>query len=86
MKAAVLYKPETNLIIEEMDLKEPGPEEVLIKMISSGVCHSDWHMIKGEWNHLPLPSMLGHEGAGIVEAIGHNVQNVKLNNPSAGNI
>lgn len=78
MKAAVLYKPETNLIIEEMDLKEPGPEEVLIKMISSGVCHSDWHMIKGEWNHLPLPSILGHEGAGIVEAIGHNVQNVKL--------
>ena len=78
MKAAVLYKAKTNLIIEHMDLREPGSEEVLIKMVASGVCHSDWHVIKGEWNHLPLPIILGHEGSGIVEAIGHNVQNVKL--------
>ena len=78
MKAAVLYKADTNLIIEQMDLNEPGHEEVLIKMVASGVCHSDWHVVKGEWTHLPLPIILGHEGSGIVEAVGRNVHNVKI--------
>ena len=77
MKAAVLYKPNTPLEIEELDLAEPGPGEVLVKMMASGVCHSDWHIIKGEWTHHPLPIVLGHEGAGIVEAVGPNVSSVK---------
>ena len=77
MKAAVLYEPNTPLKIEELDLKEPGPGEVMVKMVASGVCHSDWHVVKGEWSHVPLPSVLGHEGAGIVEAVGPTVTGVE---------
>ena len=73
MKAAVLYEAKTPLRIEELELDEPGPGEVLVKMMASGVCHSDWHVVKGEWSHIELPSVLGHEGAGIVESVGPNV-------------
>ncbi len=45
--------------------------------MTSGVCHSDWHVVKGEWGHVPLPTVLGHEGAGIVEAVGSNVTHVR---------
>ena len=77
MKAAVLYEAQTPLVIEELDIEEPGPGQVMVKMMASGVCHSDWHVVKGEWTHLPLPIILGHEGAGIVEATGPGVDNVK---------
>ena len=76
MKAAVLYEAKSPLRIEELDLQEPGPGEVSVKMMASGVCHSDWHVVKGEWTH-ELPSVLGHEGAGIVETVGPNVTSVK---------
>jgi S-(hydroxymethyl)glutathione dehydrogenase/alcohol dehydrogenase len=76
MKAAVLYEAQTPLVIEELDIGEPGPGQVMVKMMASGVCHSDWHVVKGEWTHLPLPIVLGHEGAGIVEATGPGVTNV----------
>ncbi|MCH8206309.1 MAG: alcohol dehydrogenase catalytic domain-containing protein, partial [Chloroflexi bacterium] len=66
------------LVIEELDLGEPGPGEVLVKMMASGVCHSDWHVVKGEWTQVPLPIVLGHEGAGIVESLGPNVTGVQL--------
>ena len=77
MKAAVLYEAQTPLVIEELDIEEPGPGQVVVKMMASGVCHSDWHVVKGEWTHLPLPIILGHEGAGIVEATGPGVSNVE---------
>ena len=77
MKAAVLYEPLTPLVVEEVDIDEPGAGEVLVKMSASGVCHSDWHVVKGEWTHVPLPAVLGHEGAGVVEAVGPNVTRVK---------
>ena len=76
MKAAVLYKAQTPLVMEELDIPEPGPSQVMVKMMASGVCHSDWHVVKGEWTHLPLPIILGHEGAAIVEAVGPGVTNV----------
>ena len=76
MKAAVLYEANTPLRIEEIDLSEPGPREVLVKIMASGVCHSDWHMVKADWTHHPLPSILGHEGAGVVESVGPDVSNV----------
>ena len=76
MKAAVLYKAQTPLVMEELDIPEPGPSQVMVKMMASGVCHSDWHVVKGEWTHLPLPIILGHEGAAIVEAVGPGVHNV----------
>ena len=77
MKAAVLYETNTDLVVEELDITEPGNGEVMVRMEASGVCHSDWHIIKGEWSHHPLPTVLGHEGAGIVEAVGPGVTNVK---------
>ncbi|MEE2708719.1 MAG: Zn-dependent alcohol dehydrogenase [Gemmatimonadota bacterium] len=77
MKAAVLHGPKTPLEIEELDLREPRYGEVLVKMKASGVCHSDWHVIKGDWSHFPFPIVLGHEGAGVVEAIGPGVTHLK---------
>ena len=45
--------------------------------MASGVCHSDWHVVKGEWTDAPKPLVLGHEGAGIVQQIGPGVKKVK---------
>ena len=73
MKAAVLYEPNAELKIEELDLAEPGLGEVSVKMMASGVCHSDWHIVKGEWPQVALPAVLGHEGAGVVDSVGPNV-------------
>ena len=73
MRAAVLYEYNTPLKIQDLELDEPGSGEVLVKMMASGVCHSDWHIVKGDWGHIPLPTVLGHEGAGLVEAVGPNV-------------
>ena len=78
MKAAVLYEINTPLRIEEFDPIEPTAGQVLVKMMASGVCHSDWHVVKGEWTRHPLPAILGHEGAGVVEAVGSNVAGVKI--------
>lgn len=75
-RAAVLYEPNTPLVIEELDLQEPGDGEVLVRVSAAGVCHSDYHVMKGEWSS-PLPVVLGHEGAGIVERVGPGVKNVK---------
>ena len=77
MKAAVLYEPNTPFRIEELDLSEPGHGEVLVKIMASGVCHSDWHIIKGERNDVPLPVILGHEGAGVVDAVGPGVTHLR---------
>ncbi len=77
MKAAVLYEPKTPLKVVEVEMDEPGPGEALVKIMSSGVCHSDWHVVKGEWGNIPLPCVLGHEGAGIVEAVGPGVSSLQ---------
>ena len=77
MRGAVLHEYRSALKIEELDLNDPGPGEVLVKMMASGVCHSDWHVVKGEWGHQDVPSVLGHEGAGIVESLGPGVSHLK---------
>ena len=77
MKAAVLYEARTPLVVEEVAQGEPGLGEVMVKLGASGVCHSDWHVVKGDWTHHPLPTVLGHEGAGIVEAVGPGVTNIQ---------
>lgn len=76
MKVAVLYKPETLFVIEDVELESPQAGEVLINMAASGVCHSDWHVVSAATRH-PLPVVLGHEGAGIVEAVGEGVTRVE---------
>jgi S-(hydroxymethyl)glutathione dehydrogenase/alcohol dehydrogenase len=77
MQAAIAYEPQGQVIVEEVDLAKPAAGEVLVKLMASGVCHSDWHILKGEWGTQLFPLILGHEGAGIVEQVGEGVRNVK---------
>jgi NDMA-dependent alcohol dehydrogenase len=72
MKAAVLYEPNTPLNIEKVTLDEPQANEVLVKIVATGICHSDLHFMKGEMP-VPMPVVPGHEGAGIVEKVGPGV-------------
>jgi Zn-dependent alcohol dehydrogenase len=65
--------PGKPLRIEELELDEPGDGEVLVRMVASGVCRSDLHVVDGEWER-PTNVVLGHEGAAIVEGIGPNVR------------
>jgi S-(hydroxymethyl)glutathione dehydrogenase / alcohol dehydrogenase len=76
MKAAVLYKP--NLRLDVVDVEQQGPQagEARVKVKAAGVCHSDWHIMNGDWP-LPLPMVLGHEAAGVVEELGPGVTNLK---------
>jgi S-(hydroxymethyl)glutathione dehydrogenase/alcohol dehydrogenase len=76
MKAAVLREVGQPLQIEEVSISRPGPHEVLIRTRAAGVCHSDLHFIEGAYKH-PLPAVLGHEAAGVVEAVGSEVRTVK---------
>ncbi len=76
MRAAVLYEHDTPLRVEEVEVDPPKGGEVLVRMAASGVCHSDLHMLKGI-HPAPLPAILGHEGAGVVEEAGPGVTNVK---------
>lgn len=76
MKAAVLREVRKPLQIEDVQINKPGPHEVLIRTAAAGVCHSDLHFIEGSYPH-PLPAVLGHESAGVVEAVGSEVRTVK---------
>ena len=76
MKAAVLYKPNTPLIVEELNLSSPKPGEVKVRMAAAGVCASDHHWMTGD-AHGPMPIVLGHEGAAVVEEVGDGVTRVK---------
>lgn len=72
MKAAILYEPNTQFKVEEVTIDDPQQGEVLVKLVATGVCHSDLHALQGEMQ-CPFPIVLGHEGAGIVEKVGHGV-------------
>lgn len=75
IQAAVLYEAKTPFVIEELTLQEPRDGEVLVKVAASGVCHSDYHLVAGTTQH-PMPVVCGHEGAGVVEAVGAGVTRV----------
>jgi NDMA-dependent alcohol dehydrogenase len=75
MKAAVLLAPEEELRVLDVELAPPGPREVRVRLAASGVCASDWHTITGAIPS-PTPAVLGHEGAGVVEAVGEAVRSV----------
>ena len=77
MKAAVLFEAKTPLQITEVKLSDPGPREVLIRTAAAGVCRSDLHFADGAWPH-PMPTVLGHEAAGVVEAVGSDVANLRV--------
>jgi S-(hydroxymethyl)glutathione dehydrogenase/alcohol dehydrogenase len=76
LKAAVLYKANTPL--EVVDLVQEGPRagEARVKVKAAGICHSDWHIMNGDWTP-PLPMVLGHEAAGMVEEVGPGVTSIK---------
>jgi S-(hydroxymethyl)glutathione dehydrogenase/alcohol dehydrogenase len=76
IKAAVFYEPHVPFSVETLDLEEPRAGEVLVKVAAVGVCHSDWHLMTGATRH-PLPVVPGHEGAGVVAALGPGVTRVK---------
>jgi S-(hydroxymethyl)glutathione dehydrogenase / alcohol dehydrogenase len=76
MQAAVLHAPNQPLTIEEVELTKPKSREVLLRTAFAGLCHSDLHFIEGLYPH-PTPCVLGHESAGIVEAVGDGVTYVK---------
>jgi alcohol dehydrogenase, propanol-preferring len=78
MKAAVVHEFGKPLRIEEVPIPTPGPGEVLIKVIANGVCHTDLHSCQGDWPaKAKLPFIPGHEGAGIIAAVGPGVTNLK---------
>ena len=76
VKAAVLYETHQPFHIETLDLAPPQAGEVLVKVVAAGVCHSDYHLVTGDTKHA-LPVVPGHEGAGVVEAVGPGVTRVK---------
>ena len=69
MKAALLREQKQPLEIEDVSIDKPGPHEVLVRSVAAGVCHSDLHFVDGVYPY-PLPTVPGHEAAGIVEAVG----------------
>jgi propanol-preferring alcohol dehydrogenase len=78
MKAAVVRAFGKPLTIEELPVPSPGPGEVLVKIMATGVCHTDLHAADGDWPVKPTPPFVpGHEGAGIVAALGAGVTNLK---------
>ena len=74
-RAAVCHEAGTPLVVEEIELAEPGPRDVVVKMAASGVCHSDLSVQNGSIPFM-FPTVLGHEGAGVVEAVGDQVTRV----------
>jgi len=78
MKAAVVHDFTKPLRIEEIATPEPGPGEVVVKVETCGVCHTDIHAAHGDWPVKPTPPFVpGHEAVGIVERVGPQVRNVR---------
>jgi S-(hydroxymethyl)glutathione dehydrogenase/alcohol dehydrogenase len=75
-RAAVLHEKDAPLSIENVTLPAPGPREVLVRNHASGLCHTDLEVIQGRLAY-PFPIVLGHEGAGVVEAVGSEVTTVR---------
>jgi S-(hydroxymethyl)glutathione dehydrogenase/alcohol dehydrogenase len=76
-RAAVLDAPGTPLVVTELELGAVRTGEVRVRYAASGVCHSDLHVLDGEWSS-PFPIVLGHEGAGVIEEIGDGVTTVAV--------
>ena len=76
MKAAVLNQIPGELEIEEIAIDKPAANEVLVQVVNAGLCHSDLHFMDAHWQ-TGLPAVLGHESAGVVQAVGDDVAYVK---------
>jgi S-(hydroxymethyl)glutathione dehydrogenase/alcohol dehydrogenase len=78
IRAAVLHHPSRPVAVEEVELDAPKAGEVLVKVVAAGVCHSDVRYADGDLGAGRWPMVLGHEGAGVVEAVGEGVTHVGL--------
>lgn len=72
VRAAVAYENRPSFSIEEVEMTDPGPDNILVRMVGCGLCHTDVKAREGKMG-VPMPSVLGHEGAGIVERVGQHV-------------
>ncbi|MBD9371164.1 alcohol dehydrogenase AdhP [Rhizobium sp. ARZ01] len=78
MKAAIVREFGKPLTIEEVDVPEPGPDQILVKYEATGVCHTDLHAANGDWPVKPKPPFIpGHEGVGFVAKVGSKVKRIK---------
>jgi S-(hydroxymethyl)glutathione dehydrogenase/alcohol dehydrogenase len=76
IRAAVLEQFARPLVVKELDLADPRPGEALVRLVASGVCHTDMYSASGTDPSGYAPTVLGHEGAGVVEAVGEGVSGV----------
>ena len=76
VRAAVAHEGRHEFSIEELEMSEPGPGNILVRIVGSGLCHTDIKAREGTMG-VPMPSVLGHEGAGVVERVGSSVTKVK---------
>ena len=80
-QAALLLEPGQPVVVEDILIDSPGPNEVLVKLVASGICHTDLTVKNLNGNGMAFPIVLGHEGAGIVEEIGPGVTHLKVGDP-----
>ena len=85
MKAAVLFGVNEPFRVCDVTIDKPGAHEVLVSVAASGLCHSDYHFVSGDLPNL-MPCVLGHEVAGIVEAVGSEVTTVKVGDHVVGGV
>lgn len=79
-RAAIAWEAGQPLAIEEVELEGPKANEVLVRLVASGVCHTDAYTLSGQDPEGLFPAILGHEGGGVVEAVGKDVTTVKPGN------
>jgi propanol-preferring alcohol dehydrogenase len=78
MKAAVVRELGKPLAIEELPVPTPSENQVLVRIAATGVCHTDLHAVRGDWPVKPQPPFIpGHEGVGVVAAVGRSVRRIK---------
>src|SRR5690242_3385698 len=77
-RGVIARTPGAAAAVEEFSIDDPGPNEVLVRILASGVCHTDLGVKSGTYGSEGFPFLLGHEGCGIIEAIGDGVDNVKV--------
>jgi len=78
MQAAVAEQFKAPLVMRELEIPRPGPGQALVKVVASGVCHTDLHAVEGDWPVRPTPPFVpGHEGAGVVVALGPGTSHLK---------
>jgi NDMA-dependent alcohol dehydrogenase len=82
MRAAILYDSTQPLLVQEVELSPPQDGEVLVRLVASGICHSDVNIVRGEAK-APMPVVLGHEASGYVEEVGKGVIGLKPGDPVA---